>query len=60
MARFTSCTYYFETTLATLKLCGSKANTEIYYNQYVVDNAGRHYIDFGGEGLINYMSFLGC
>ena len=38
----------WNTTLATQKLCGHKAH--IYVLLYIVDNAGRHDIDFGREG----------
>ena len=49
-----------KTTRATKKLCGQKAYIYICGTStlYIVDNTGRHDIDFGREGLINDLSFF--
>ena len=57
------CQLYFRfwnTTLATWRRCGHQAYTWYGYvlQKHVVDNAGRHYIDCGREGLINDLSFF--
>ena len=46
------------TTLVTYKLCSHKAYIDMYVLLYIVDNAGRHDIDFGREGFINDLSFF--
>ena len=51
MARFASCTKDFGTRLWRLK--SYVATKHIYILLYIVDEAGRHDIDFGKEGLIN-------